>query len=56
MTRVEEIVKRYHDDNDTLGYDQAIAMLEALGLWAADADKLLHPSKDGKASSKYFKS
>lgn len=42
---VAEVVRRYHDDKDSMGYDRALALLEAYGLWAVDADNLLHPPK-----------
>jgi hypothetical protein len=42
----EEIVRRYLDDNDLLGYESAMNMLtKQHGLSESEADDLLHPPK-----------
>lgn len=42
----KEIKRRYDDDHDFLGYDQAIRELMAVGFTEYEADNILHPIKE----------
>lgn len=46
-----EIIKRAYWNNE-VGYETALAQLEALGMWEGDADNWLHQDDDIKREAK----